>query len=172
MRKLLCSLLGLIVLPVLLGAADATAVLKREAGKCAAAWQRRDIGGIISYLPPRIIAQSGGRVAVARELKDEFAQARSLGAERLEALPGHPSAPRQIGSWLVSLIPVTAIVHSAHLELTQQTHVLGLSSDLGKHWFFVLLYQVTLSELHAWFPEFAGKIVIPDEPAPQMDFVY
>ena len=172
MRKLFCVAIGLILLPAILCAADTTPILKREAGKCALAWQRQDFVGIIAYLPPRVVAQYGGRATVLRELKDQFAQARSLGVERMEALSGRAPMPRQFGSLLASVVPVTAILHSAHLDLTQQTHVLAVSSDQGKRWFFMLLYQVTQAELNAWFPEFAGKVVVPDDSAPQMDFVY
>ena len=153
-------------------AADPAAGLKREAAKCAAAWQRADYAGILGYLPPRVIQQAGGRARMLRELKDQFAQARALGVENLEAVPGTPVTPRLIGRWLTSLVPVKAVLHGVHLDLTQQTHVLGLSSDQGKHWYFVLLYQTTQAELNAWFPEFAGKLAIPTDPAPSVQVVF
>jgi hypothetical protein len=170
--RILCLILGLILLPVGLHAAAVTSVIKREVGKCAVAWQRSDYAAILSYLPPGVIQQRGGRAALLRELKDQFAQARSLGVEQLEAIPGQPPAPKQIGRWLTSMISLTAVLHSAHLNLTQQTYVLGLSSDQGKRWFFVLLYQITQADLNAWFPEFAGKIIVPSDPLPQMEVVY
>jgi len=172
MRKLEFLLIGLILLPAVLRAADVGPILRREAGRCALAWQRGDFERILAYLPPPVVTHSGGRAVVLRELKDQFAQARTLGAERFEALPGRPSTPRQIGPWLTALIPATGIVHGAHLDLTQQTHVLALSSDRGKHWYFLLLYQLAPSDLNAWFPELAGKIAIPLDPAPRMELVY
>ncbi len=165
-------MLGLILLPAALRAGDFRPVIKREAGKCAVAWQRGDYEGILGYMPSRVIQQSGGRAAVLREIKDQFAQAREFGVERLEAIPGQPSTPKQIGRWLTSLIPLTAVLHSAHLDLTQTTHVLGLSADQGKHWFFVLLYQTTQTDLDARFPEFAGKFIVPGDPAPRLEVVY
>jgi len=165
-------MLGLVVLSATSVAADATTVLRREAGRCALAWQRSDFDGIVAYLPPRVVAGSGGKTAAARELREQFAQARAPGAERLAALPGRPAPLRKIGSWLTSLIPVTALVHGAHLELTQQTYVLGISGDGGKQWSFLLLYQTTSAELAAWFPEFASKITVPADPLPQVNFVF
>ena len=170
--RYLCLLFGLILLPARASVADPILVLKREAGKCALAWQRQDFTGIISYLPPRVVVQSGGRAALLRELKDQFAQAKSLGVEKMEARPGRPSTPRQIGPWLTSLVPATAVLHGPHLDLTQRTQVLAISTDQGKRWFFLLLYQITQADLNKWFPEFAGKIIIPDEPAPQLEFAY
>jgi hypothetical protein len=172
MRKMCCLFVGLIFLPAIVRAADVVAILRRDAGRCALAWQRGDCEGIVGYLPPQVVARSGGRAAVLRDLKDQFAQARALGADRLQALPARPSAPRQIGPWLTAILPVTAILHGAHLELTQQTRVLALSSDGGKRWHFLLLYQVTPADLKAWFPELAGKIVLPADPPPQMDVIF
>jgi hypothetical protein len=73
-----------------------------------------------------------------------------------------------MGRWLTALIPLTVVLHCAHLDLTQETHVLGLSADQGRHWYFVLLYQITQKDLNARFPEFAGKFVVPDDPAPSL----
>jgi hypothetical protein len=168
----LCLLLGLLLLPVLLRGEDGGITLKREAGKCAAAWQRSDYEKIVAHLPARVIQQWGGRAAVLQQTKDQFAQARSLGVQRMEAMVGKIPAPKRAGSWMSTVIPVTALLHGSHLDLTQQTHVLGVSPDLGKHWYFVLLYQVTQAELNAWFPEFAGKVIVPTDPPPQVEFVY
>lgn len=159
------------LLPVALPAADFTPTIRREASKCASAWQRSDYEGIISYLPPRVIQQMGGRAAVLRELKAQFAEAREYGVERMQATLGQPSTPKQFGQWLTSLIPLTAVLHRSHLDLTQQTHALGLSSDQGKHWFFVLLHDATQAEMNLWFPEFKGKLMVPVDPAPELEVV-
>ncbi len=155
-----------------MSAADLRPVLKLEAGKCAAAWQREDCNGILAYQPPRLIQLAGGRAAMIRELKAQFTQARGFGAESLEAIPGPPPTPRPIGRWLTALLPLTAVLHGPHLDLTQETHVLALSADQGKHWYFVLLHQVTPAELNAWFPELTGKITLPTDPEPRLEAVF
>jgi hypothetical protein len=164
----LCFMLGLLLLPAAMRAGDLRPVIKREAGKCAAAWERSDYEKILAYMPPQVIQQSGGRAAVLREVKGQFAQARESGVEQLEAIPGQPATPKPLGRWLTSLIPLTVVLHRAPLELTQETHVLGLSADQGRHWYFVLLYQITQKDLNAQFPEFAGRFVVPDDPAPRL----
>ncbi|MEO6994910.1 MAG: hypothetical protein ABI273_14980, partial [Lacunisphaera sp.] len=77
---------GSIFLSVALCAAESSSILKREAGRCALAWQRGDCEGIVAYLPPQVVSRSGGRAVVVRDLKDQFAQARALGADRMQAL--------------------------------------------------------------------------------------
>ena len=164
----LCFVLGLLLLPTGMRAGDLRPVVRREAGKCAAAWQRSEYERILAYMPPQVILQSGGRAAVLREVKGQFAQAREYGVEQLEAIPGQPVTPKPMGRWLTSLIPLTVVLHRAPLDLIQETHVLGLSADQGKHWYFVVLYQITQKELNARFPEFAGKFAVPEDPAPSL----
>ncbi len=173
-RKISRWSLVLIFLPAVLHAAEntATIALRRELGKCALAWQRQDVEGIVSYLPEAVVTKSGGRAAVVRELKEQFAEVRAYGAQRMEVQPGKIAGPQLLGEWLTSLIPVVAVVHGPHLDLTQRTHVLAVSRDRGKHWFFVVLYQITQAELIRWFPEFADKIKVPTTPDPQVELVY
>jgi hypothetical protein len=167
MRNLGC-VLGLLLLATAMCAGDLRSVIKREAGKCAAAWQRSDYDEMLAFLPPRVIQQSGGRAAMVREFKEQLAQAREYGIEQWDAIPGLPTPPKPIGWWLTSLIPVTVILHHAPLDLTLETHALGLSADQGKHWYFVPLFRVTQRELDTRFPEFAGKLIIPDDPEPSL----
>ncbi|MEO6002543.1 MAG: hypothetical protein ABIZ04_09310 [Opitutus sp.] len=171
MRKI-CLFLGLVMLPVAVLGVDWRPVIIREARKCAAAWEREDAAAIVSFMPARVIQQMGGRAALITEMKDQFAQARSLGAQRLEASVGQPTMPRILGRMLACIVPVTAVLHGRHLDLTQQTHVLAISADQGKRWSFVLLYETTQAELNAWFPEFRGKVSVPASPRPRMELAY
>jgi len=152
-----------------LSAADLVPIVQREAGKCAAAWQHGDAKAVLTFLPPRVVTQSGGRAAALRDLEDQFAEARAYGVERLEAKLGVPSKPRKIGRWLVSVVPLTAVLHCRHLAITQPTHALALSTDQGKQWTFFLLHDLSAAEFAAWFPDLAGKITLPAEPAAAFD---
>lgn len=163
-----CLIFGLLLPASLSASVNLTPVISREADKCAAAWQREDFPAIVACMPARVVQQMGGRAALANELKGHFADVRRLGAEQLEARPGKPSTPRQVGGWVVAYVPVTAVVRSAYLDLTQDTHALALSSDRGKRWSFVLLYGLSQAELNAWFPEFGGKVVVPSSPKPRL----
>lgn len=171
MRKFTLVLGLLLFLPAVWGA-DARPVITREAGRYAAAWKRSDHQAIVSFLPAPMLRPPGRRAALMNELKNQFAQARSLGVQELDATLGPPSAPKQIGRWLASVLSVTAVLHSAHLDLTQQTHVLALSADQGKQWSFLLLYEMSQDELNTWFPEFRGKVFVPTPPEPQLKLVY
>ena len=162
-------MLGFLLLPVLIHAADFRPVIKREAGKCAAAWQRNDYAGVLAFLPPRVIQQTGGRMAALKKIRSQFSLARDYGVERMDFIAGQPTPTTPLGKWLTSLVPLTVVLHRTPLDVTQQTHLLGLSNDQGKHWFFVPLYQTTQAKLNVWFPELAGKLVIPADPEPQME---
>ena len=153
-------------------AADLRSAILRDVRSCAAAFQRENIAAVIAFLPPRVVQKRGGRAALAEELKEQLAQAHAVGVTKIEAMPGTPGMPKQHGRLLASLVPVTAVAYSAHVELTQETHVLAISADAGKRWSLIPLYDVTQAELNAWYPEFRGKIAVPIPSKPRMQLVY
>ena len=165
-------LLGLLLLVVSSEAKDLRPDISREAAKCATAVQQENASALLVFMSGRVVQQSGGRAAVIAALKDQFEEARKLGVERIEIIPGVAGAPKIIGHWLLSLLPVTAVAHSAHVVAKQETHAIALSADGGRHWSFVPLYQTSQAELNGWFPEFRGRFTIPAEASPQIQLVY
>lgn len=165
-------LLSLIMLPTAAHAADLRPSIRREASKCAAAWQRNDYEGVLAFLPPQVIKQSGERKAALKKIKGTFNKAEEYGVQHIDFSPGQPTNPRTIGKWLTSLVPLTVVLHRTPLDVTQETHLLGLSADQGKHWFFVPLYQTTQSKLNRWFPELGGQLVVPGDTEPSFDVAF
>ena len=171
MRKF-CFILGLLLLPAALQAADLRPVIRREAGKCATAWQRNDYEGVLAFLPPQVIKKSGGQKAALKKIKTQFNLAREYGVDRMDFLHGQPASPKMIGRWLTAMVPLTVVLHRTPLDVTQQTHLLALSADQGKRWFFVPLYETSQAKLNSWFPEFAGKVIVPVAPEPQVQLAF
>ena len=167
--RLLVLIVGLTLCSTVSHAADLRPVITREAGKCAAAWQRNDYEGVLGFLPPRVVQQNGGRKAALKKIKSTFNKAEEYGVQRMDFTAGQPTPPQTIGKWLTSLVPLTVVLHRMPLDVTQTTHLLALSSDQGKHWFFVPLYHTSQAKLNGWFPEFAGKIIVPAETEPKFE---
>ena len=172
MRTLLLLILGVVLTPVTSWAADLRPIILREVRRCAAAFQREDVAGVIGFLPPRVLQKRGGRAAVIAELKDQLTEARDLGMTRIEAVPGTPAVPKNHGRVITSLVPITATAYSAHVEVVQETHVLAVSSDGGKRWSLIPLYDVSQAELNAWYPEFRGKVSVPVVTKPKLQLAY
>src|SRR3954463_12954090 len=105
MRKFALTLV--LFLPALIQAADLRPIVKREAGRCAVAWQRNDYEGVLAFLPPRVIQQNGGRTAALKKIKGQFSLARDYGVDRMDFTAGQPATPAPLGKWLTSLIPLT-----------------------------------------------------------------
>lgn len=161
-------ILVLLFLPAAIRGADLRPVILRDAAKCAAAWQRNDYEGVLAFLPPQVIKQSGGKAAALKKIKSQFSLARDYGVDRMDFTAGKPTIPRTLGKWLTAMVPLTVVLHRTPLDVTQQTHLLALSADQGKRWYFVPLYHTTQAKLNLWFPEFAGKIVVPAESEPEV----
>jgi hypothetical protein len=170
--RYLSFIFSLFLLPAAIHGADLRPVITREAGKCAATWQRNDYEGVLAFLPPQVIKQSGGRAAALKKIKNQFNLAREYGVDRMDFSPGQPATPRTVGKWLTAMVPLTVVLHRTPLDVTQHTHLLALSADQGKRWFFVPLYHTTQAKLNLWFPEFAGKIIVPAETEPQLDVAF
>jgi hypothetical protein len=165
-------LLSLIMLSAAAHAADLRPIIRREAGKCAAAWQCNDYEGVLAFLPPQVIKQSGGKKAALKKIKSQFNKAEEYGVQSIGFSAGQPATPKVLGQWLTALVPLTVVLHRTPLNVTQQTHLLALSADQGKRWYFVPLYHTTQAKLNLWFPEFAGKIIVPTEMEPELDVAF
>lgn len=170
--RYLCFIFGLLLLPAATHGADLRPVILRDAAKCAAAWQRNDYEGVLAFLPPQVIKQSGGRAAALKKIKSQFSLARDYGVSRMDFSAGQPATPKAAGKWLTAMVPLTVVLHRTPLDVTQQTHLLALSADQGKRWYFVPLYHTTQTKLNLWFPEFAGKIIVPAESEPELDVAF
>ncbi len=162
----------LLFLPAIASAADLRSAITREALKCAAAWQRNDYEGVLAYLPPQVIKQNGGKKAALKKIQNTFSLARDYGVERMDFSPGQPATPKPQGKWLASLVPLSVVLHRTPVDVTQETHLLALSADQGKHWYLVPLYRTTQAKLNLWFPEFAGKVIVPNDPEPQIGLAF
>ena len=137
-------------------------------------WRGADLAALRLWLLNRLDSATSGVILaaadenVARAVKDQFARVRECGGGQWEAIPGLPAMPKAMGRWRTSLVPLTVVLHRAPLDLTVETHVLGLSADQGRRWYFVPLFHVTQKELNARFPEFAGRFIVPDDPEPDL----
>jgi hypothetical protein len=51
-------------------------------------------------------------------------------------------------------------------RLYQDSSLLGISEDKGKHWTFIDLGPITKDQLQLVFPELDGKITLPEKKQP------
>jgi hypothetical protein len=161
MKSLLVSIL-LAVSPAAFGQ-DTVSTVQQEARKCVKALLTGKFEEFVAYTHSRVVTASGGKDAMVTTMKRGTEEMRAQGSSIEDAKIGQPDKPQKIGDWLVSLIPehIRMKVTGGHLD--QDSYLLGISEDDGKHWTFVDVGPMTKESFELAFPELAGKISLPEK---------
>jgi hypothetical protein len=139
-------------------AKDLVATVSHEAQSYANALRGNNFEGIFAYTHPRIVTMMGGKEIMLAKLK------RGTSPDGLlEVTMGAPSKPREIGSWLTSLVPQHIVAKVPGGKIIQDSVLLGISENAGKSWVFVDLVAFSKEQLAKMFPELDGKILLPEK---------
>jgi hypothetical protein len=147
-------------------AEDPVARAKEEAQKCGDGMLKNDYGPIISHTHPRVVTAMGGKEVMQATIKRGNEQMTTQGFKFEGYEVGQPGKVREIGGWLVTLIPETVKIKAPGGHLVQDAHLLGISEDAGKVWYFVDVGAVPEDQLMKLFPELKDKIHLPEHKQP------
>ncbi len=136
--------------------------MKRDASKFVEAWNSKDNEGLVDLLSDRSAAKgSDGRDAVRKGIKGVYDYLKYLGFESVHVSLGEPTPPKRFGDLYASFVPILAIADGPEAKVTWPSNLLGVSSDYGKSWKFVVLLKVEQKQIDSMFPEFEKKLLIP-----------
>jgi hypothetical protein len=136
--------------------------LKRDSGKCIAAWNASDWGGVIASFPDRFVQGSGGRDALVKTIHENLFIPDSKELLRVEVKSGVPEDPIRAGKWLLSLLPISGTLITPNgSEIVQSTFLLGISDNGGTDWRFLPLYGISQKTVDKLFPEFTAFCRVP-----------
>jgi hypothetical protein len=79
---------------------------------------------------------------------------------------GTPSAPVRAGNELHALVPQTIVLKVKGGRLTRTTHLLAVSADGGKKWWFVDTAPLAGRAVRRVFPDFNDAITLPPPAKP------
>ncbi|HZZ20297.1 MAG TPA: hypothetical protein VFE25_13050 [Opitutaceae bacterium] len=148
--------------------ADLVVNLRRDAQACAAAWNRRDFKMVVSYLPERLYPNGRARVEAVKEIEDGLS---SAGDPAFHVSIGTIKKARKYRKLYAAIVPISATLDWPGLRTTDDSYLLAVSSNEGQSWQFLPLYEETQRDIDKFFPEFEGKILIPQSPAPATQIV-
>jgi hypothetical protein len=143
-----------------------TSKIKQEAQRCANALLTSDYERVVAYTHKRVIAGVGGRETMIAKLKAGTEQMRAQGISFTRVEIGEPQKPRKIGEWFCALVPQKIVMKVPDGRLEQESHLLGISEDEGKSWVFLDVGPISKEQLSQVFPEFNGKIELPEKQKP------
>ena len=137
--------------------------IKVELGKMTKLMLSGNYDGALAYMPKRLINKVGGKDLVGEGVVRIMAAAadREFVIEKYEA--GEPGIPQGMGSLIVSLVPIHAVIKSPLGRFHQDTFYLAISDDGGKTWSF----GSNPDQAHQWvffdlYPELIGRFKFPE----------
>ena len=158
MKPLLLFLLVILLAtaPACAFSQDAPATIKEQAGKCAKALLSGDFETVAIYTHKRVLDLMGGKDAMIEVLKRGSEGMKAKGVAIEDVTIGEPGKTEKIGEWLVALVPQRLVIKIPDGHLEQDSHMMAISEDEGKHWTFVDVNN--RANVEQAFPELVGKI--------------
>lgn len=141
---------------------DLIAFVKRDADACAVALLKNDYEGVATFTHKRVIALMGGRDEMIAALKRTMSQLHAEGFGFLDVKTGPPSEPKQVGSWLTSMVPQSVVMKVPDgRKMRKDSFLLALSEDNGERWVFLDLSTMTAEQYAQVFPELINEVPLP-----------
>lgn len=147
-------------------AQDYVPAIQIQASQVAEAMVKADFNKIIDFTYPDIVNMAGGRESLrsALEKQTEQLKAQEIIFQRIDI--GMPGDVVSVENELHCLVPQVIVLKVDGGTLTTQGHLLGISKDEGKNWYFIDAAQINNENVEAIVPHFSKTLEIPKPIAP------
>jgi hypothetical protein len=142
--------------------------IKIQAMEMARAILAKDLNKVVEYLPPKLVAMSGGkaRVLTVRDSLNKFMQ--EFGAEIKKVTIGDPGNIINYKGTLQCTLPQTTRVTFMENTVVLESTLIAISEDQGKHWYFVDTTIYRSNKLKEALPNLSPELVIPPMKKPEI----
>ncbi|MFT3933293.1 MAG: hypothetical protein QM726_06730 [Chitinophagaceae bacterium] len=142
--------------------------IKVQAMDMARAVLDKDVDKLASYLPPKLLADAGGKtkMMVARDTINKFMK--EFGAEIKRVTIGDPGKIVTYKKQLQTTLPQTTELKFMASKVILETTLIAISEDDGKHWYFVDTTIYRGEKLKSSLPDLSPELVIPPMKPPKM----
>lgn len=141
--------------------ADETTALKRDLGSVVAAWNRKDFGTVIGWMPTRFIKTERHRAQALQEIKEGFASIDSFGLKTVTVKVQSVPPIQRHGALRSSVAVLIATAEGPGGTVVAKTHAMMASLD-GEHWRVLPLFRMTDAEVNRVLPELGGLFHVPE----------
>jgi hypothetical protein len=142
---------------------------KRNAQECANSVVSADYDTLVRFTHPRIIEMMGGKENMIKAVKDSISQMKSKGVDFVSATVGDAGNQINVDDLIVFTIPQKIVLKAPTARITQESFLLGISSDKGVTWVFLDLGPITEEQFKETFPELSGKVAMPPKKKPLIE---
>ena len=143
-------------------------IIKIQAMDMARAVLAKDVDKIVYYMPPKLVAEMGGRekMMAARDTMNKFMK--QFGAEIKKVTIGNPAKIISYKKQLQTTVPQTTEASFMSSTVTFQSTLIAISEDQGRHWYFVDNNIYRGDKLKSSLPDLSPDLVIPPMQAPKI----
>lgn len=174
MKKIFILLFVMVVVSVLSSPAYCQileTLAKKNANEMAKAVIAKDVDKIAGYLPPKLLAEAGGKekMMIARDTINKMMQ--QFGAEIKKVTIGEPAKVIFYKNQLQTTIPQTTEVKFMSGKIIMESTLIAISEDKGMHWYFVDNAIYRGEKLKSALPDISPQLVIPPMKKPRIEAV-
>lgn len=140
--------------------AQDTVVVRNDVITMLNAMLKNDMGTLVDFTHPKIIASMGGREKAIVTINTGFAEIKSKGMSFRSASIGKIGKFYTSGKEVYCVIPHDITINTERGYFSSLSSVLGISQDQGKTWKFVSAGNIGRDKLKIMFPELPDGLQI------------
>ena len=141
--------------------------IKIQAMEMARAVLDKDLNKLVVYMPPKLVANAGGKekMMIARDTLNKYMK--QFGAEIKKVTIGNPGKIISFKKQLQATIPQITEVKFMASIVTIESTLIAVSEDNGAHWYFVDTNIYRGDKLKSSLPDLSPELVIPPMQPPK-----
>lgn len=167
MEKRLITVAFLLVGVFVFAQNDHSENIKRDGNEMINFMLKRDYESLSKFTYPVIIEWMGGKENMITMISNEMQRLEDQGVVFLELSLGEPEKEYFAGEEIHCLVPQKIILENKDGKILSSSHLLAVSSDQGKNWYFVDTTQLTSENVTVLFPKFNSDLKIPIKTEPE-----
>jgi len=148
-------------------AQNLASTIKVQAMEMGTAVINNDFNGFVKFMHPNIVAFAGGKEAMKAKMDSAYQAMKRFKVSFKRYWIGNPGEIVNHNNQLQALLPQTTIMLTPLGEMTVETHMLVISNDNGKHWWFIDTNVYKADKLKGIMPDLSPKLKIPQQKKPK-----
>jgi len=143
-------------------------IIKIQAMDMARAVLAKDVDKIVYYMPPKLVADAGGKekMMIARDTVNKYMK--QFGAEIKKVTIGNPGKIISYKKQLQTTVPQTTEASFMSSTVILQSTLIAISEDGGRRWYFVDTNIYRENKLRSSLPDLSPELVIPPMTMPKI----
>jgi hypothetical protein len=149
-------------------AQNLSTTIKIQAMDMARAVLDKDLNKLATYMPPRLLADAGGKekMLAARDSLNKYMK--QFGAEIKKVTIGNPGKIITFKNQLQATVPQITEMTFMASTITIESTLIAVSEDKGAHWYFVDTNIYRGDKIKTSLPDLSTELLIPPMKQPKI----